>query len=202
MNMYECEEKNNFIFPEEYKNIIEKSNSQWLDKSMEWIWDNEDELKANNAFAFPSIGDFKLIPFEKIEHYIDELYEMIGMDIEYSNNELRINPTYRLIPFAHMSSGDLYCFCKDDKNAKNIIILYGHDTGDFDVWANDFEELIFIQLVSSVIDYEKDVNSSFITSHIELLSKPYIELFNNLTKEELGKYVSEIDLQECPEFLI
>lgn len=178
MNIYECEEKNKIIFPQSFKDILNKAETQWLEESMDWILDNEDELRGQIAFGFPSIGDFKLFPFERTEHYIQELNE------------------YRLIPFARMSSGDLYCFCND------MVIVYGHDTGDFDVWANDFEELIFTQLAWEIIDDERDKDSDFIKKHAKVLSCVYVELLEKLNKEELERYVCNIQLPECPEFIV
>ena len=196
MNIYECEEKNKIIFPQSFKDILNKAEAQWLDESLEWIFDNEDKLREQIAFGFPSIGDFKLLPFERIEHYIQELNEMMSMDVEYSKTKVRINPEYCLIPFAGMSSGDLYCFFNE------MVIVYGHDTGDFDVWANDFEELIFAQLAWEIIDDERDKDSDFIKRHVKLLSDVYVELLETLSKEELEQYVCNIQLPECPEFIV
>ncbi len=61
MNIYECEEKNKIIFPQSFKDILNKAEAQWLDEPLEWIFDNEDKLREQIAFGFPSIGDFKLL---------------------------------------------------------------------------------------------------------------------------------------------
>lgn len=202
MNIHECETRNNIVFPEEYRNIINKSNSHWMNQSTEWIIENEEALILGNAFAFPTMGDFKLIPFEKIEQSILELYEMINMDIEYSNEDIKINPEYKLVPFAKMSSGDIYCFCNGLRENSNIIIVYGHDTGDFDVWANNFEELVFMQLVSCIVDYGEDIKSSYVAKHVDLLPESYIKLFDKLSNEELNQYINKIDLPNCPSILL
>ncbi|MGM9978252.1 MAG: SMI1/KNR4 family protein [Clostridium sp.] len=90
-----------------------------------------------------------------------------------------INPNYKLIPFAFMASGDVYCFLYTHKDNKEdddpLIIVYGHDTGDFYVWANNFEEFLFWQIVSELTDYEGDIQSEQIQYNISLLSKEYIE---------------------------
>ena len=97
------------------------------------------------------MGDCVLIAFENIQSAYDELYECLNSDLDVYPERQSINPKYQLVPFAHKISGDQYCFLYEDGEDEPKVVLYGHDTGDVDLWANSFEEFLYFQIVEDVI---------------------------------------------------
>lgn len=194
LNIFECEAKNGIVFPASFKEMLNRANAKWLNESREWWIDNWDMLIEQNAFGL-FIGDFKMFPFERVAHYIQVLREGMEDMVKYSDSAVHINPEYQLVPFARTVGGDLYCFCG------NIVVLYEHE-GDFEVYANDFEELIFSQLAWLIIDGEEDKDSEFIKKNSEVLSNSYVEILESFNTDELQHFVMNIRLPECPEFII
>jgi len=103
----------------------------------------------------------------------------LGFDEEYNLGKIIINPKYRFIPFAQTGAGDLYFFWYYDRCEEPKIVLYGHDTGDMTLWANDFDEFLFIQLGSSVVDWDNEIKVDAIQAHLKFLKDEYKVIFEH-----------------------
>lgn len=185
------ENKYNIKLPSIFWKKSDSDEMLWLTKSYDWIRDNISELIISKSCFFSSLGDCEFIPFMYYDERVSELYESINYDIKLKEEDFCINPNYKLIPFAFMASGDVYCFLYTHKDNKEdddpLIIVYGHDTGDFYVWANNFEEFLFWQIVSELTDYEGDIQSEQIQYNISLLSKEYVEQLKYPIQELIEK---------------
>lgn len=185
MTLQEFEAKNNITFPSEYKRIYTTGAMEWLEKSYSYISENYNELIIKNLFALPPLGDCRFIPFEHINETLDEINEMIKFYSEFDQCNLVINPKYRILPFAKMLSGDVYCFLYENNKNEPLVLLYGHDTGDWDLWASDFESFIYNQIISAIADWDTAIDSDYITNHINLLDPKYKERFIKKSIDEL-----------------
>ena len=186
MTLDEFEKQNNITFPSAYKRIYATGDMEWMEKSYSYISENYNELINKNYFSLPPLGDCRFIPFEHINETLDELNEMIIMDGEFSGYIHEINPKFRILPFATMLSGDIYCFLYDiNQNKEPSILLYGHDTGDWDLWAESFDSFIYSQLISAIVDWDNPIDSTYITNQIKYLDVDYQQRFANKDIEAL-----------------
>ncbi len=102
-----------------------------------------------------------------------------------------INPKYRLVPFARKISGDLYCFLYEDGEDEPKVVLYGHDTGDVDLWANSFEEFVYFQIVEEAVDGEHEIYSDYIKAHIPWLNDEHQQLLAEVPIQDIWEQLPE-----------
>ena len=77
------------------------------------------------------------------------------------------------------------------------MIMCEHDTGDVCLWADDFEEYIYYQIVEEVAEGDEELNSGYIKAHIEWLNDEHKRLLKETAINDLFE-----QLPEPQEFLI
>lgn len=160
-------------FPELFHTINSSGMMDYLRHSREWIEDkiaNDMNYVWRGDFFGEGMGDCWLFAFENFPSACDELYECLNFDLKIYPERQSINPLYRLVPFAHRISGDKYCFLYEDVEQEPKIVVYGHDTGDVDLWATSFEEFLYFQIVVEVMDKDREIHSDYIKAHIQWLN--------------------------------
>ncbi len=165
-------------FPKAFHQIYRAGAMEWLKHSYDWLNENRGTVEENAESFFYSVGgDFEPVVFPEIQETINYFEEMLEYDENYKCGKVKINPEYRFIPFGQLGSGDLYCFWYRNGEKEPAVVVYGHDTGDMDIWAKNFDEFLFIQLGTSVVDWGDDIDNKSIQAHINFLKAEYKEIF-------------------------
>ena len=181
-------------FPKLFHTIDQSGMMDYLIHTTEW---DEDKFTAGreNAgiedFFGQSMGDCMLIAFENIQSAYDELYECLNSDLDVYPEHQSINSQYRLVPFVRKISGDQYCFLYEDGEDEPRIVLYGHDTGDVDLWANSFEEFVYFQIVEEAADGEHEIHSDYIKAHILWLNDEHQQLLAKAPIQDIWEQLPE-----------
>lgn len=86
------------------------------------------------------------------------------------DEESTFDKQFTLIPFGQSAAGDLYCFLyKNKKTSAPKVILYMHDEyGDPDIIGENFEEFLYVQMLSSAA-YEEDMQGQHWQNHLQWL---------------------------------
>lgn len=142
-------------------------------------------------FFGESMGDCMLIAFENLQNAYDELYDRLYSDLDIYPEHQSINPKYQFIPFARKISGDQYCFLYEDGKDEPKVVLYGHDTGDLDLWANSFEEFVYFQIVEEVAEWEHEIYSDYIKAHILWLNNEHQQLLAEVPIQDIWEQLPE-----------
>ncbi len=146
----------------------------------------------NTIFFFGEfMGDCRLIAFEELCSACEELYACLDLDLEIYPERQSINPLYRLVPFARKISGDKYCFLYEEGVVEPKVVLYGHDTGDIDLWADSFEEFIFFQIVEELADGDRELHSDYIRAHIRWLNDTHKQMLIETPVEDIWDQLPE-----------
>lgn len=197
MELNELEQNLDVVYPQKWHDIYKTGAMEWLKHDYEWLNKNGDEVESNpSAFFYSLEEDCEPIPFCYVNEDIEYLNEMISWDLQHGNGQKRVNPHYKIIPFAKMGSGDLFCFLFDDQQEQPLVVIYGHDTGDVEVWAKNFDEFLYIKLVSSVTDWDEDMNGVVWQAHFNFLADEYKKKIEEQTMVNLDK---EIRAMKPPE---
>ncbi len=87
-----------------------------------------------------------------------------------------------------------YCFwyTKGLENPK--IILYSCSTGEMKIWANSFDEFVFIHLSLSIIEDDFTFEDEIIKFHIQFLNDEYKKIYSNKDVNQLNKIINDIDV--------
>ena len=160
VTLEELESELGVKFPKTFYDIYKSGSMEWLKHSYNWLNENRETVQMNpKSFFYRIGGDCEPIVFPEIQESINYFNEMLEYDNDYRLGKVKINPYYRFIPFAQMGSGDLYCFWYEENDNEAKVVVYGHDTGDMDLWAKDFDEFLFIQIGSSIVDGGEAIKS-------------------------------------------
>lgn len=161
------------------------------------------------TFFGEMMGDCQMIAFEELRSAYDDLYECLNFDLEIYPERHAVNPRYRLIPFARRISGDKYCFlytwyqCEkpymssiplpdyEEVEDEPKVVVYGHDTGDVDLWADNFEEFVYFQIVEAVAEWDKPIHSDYIKAHVLWLNDGHKQLLSGHPINELWDKLPE-----------
>jgi hypothetical protein len=71
-----------------------------------------------------------------------------------------------------------------------------------DLWANDFDEFLFIQLGTSVVDWGDNINDDSIQAHIQFLKDEYKEIFQSGDEEKIKSIIEGMGKLEQIEYLV
>ena len=181
-------------FPKLFHSIDQGGMMDYLIYTTEWDEDRFMTGRENTGmedFFGQAMGDCMLIAFENIQSAYDELYECLNSDLDVYPEHQSINPKYRLVPFARKISGDQYCFLYEDGEDEPKVVLYGHDTGDVDLWANSFEEFVYFQIVEEASDGEHEIYSDYIKAHIQWLNDEHQQLLAEVPIQDLWEQLPE-----------
>ncbi|MFD3157948.1 SMI1/KNR4 family protein [Haloimpatiens sp. FM7330] len=190
-------------FPKTFHDIYRTGAMEWLKHSYDWLNEKRNSVKENAESFFYSVGgDCEPVVFPEIQELINHFEEMLEYDEDYRLGKIKINPRYRFIPFAEMGSGDLYCFWYEGDKKEPEVVVYGHDTGDMTLWAKDFDEFLFIQMGSSVVEWENDIDDESIQAHISFLKGEYKEIFMGGDVDKIEEAIECMDELEQLEYLI
>lgn len=193
VSLEELEKALNVKFPKTFHEIYSTEAMEWLKHSYAWLDQNRDLLEnRTESFLYSVKGDYEPIIFPEIPETIAHFEEMLGYNEAYSLGKLKIHPEYRFIPFAIMGSGDLYCFWYEEDTTEPKVVIYGHNTGNMNLWAKDFDEFLFIQLATAVTDWDDDIYSTAIQSHIKFLKNEYKEMFQYGNIEKIKSFIESI----------
>ena len=181
-------------FPKLFHTIDQSGMMDYLIHTTEWDEDKfttgREDAEMEDFFG-QSMGDCVLIAFENMQSAYDELYECMNSDLDVYPEHQSINPKYRLVPFARKISGDLYCFLYEDGEDEPKVVLYGHDTGDVDLWANSFEEFVYFQIVEEAVDGEHEIYSDYIKAHIPWLNDEHQQLLAEVPIQDIWEQLPE-----------
>ena len=181
-------------FPKLFHTIDQSGMMDYLIHTTEWDEDKfttDREDAGMEDFFGQSMGDCVLIAFENIQSTYDELYECLNSDLDVYPERQSLNSQYRLVPFARKISGDLYCFLYEDGEDEPKVVLYGHDTGDVDLWANSFEEFVYFQIVEEAADGEHEIYSDYIKAHIPWLNDEHQQLLAEVPIQDIWEQLPE-----------
>ena len=181
-------------FPRLFHTIDQCGMMDYLIHTTEWDEDKfttDREDAGMEDFFGQSMGDCVLIAFENIQSTYDELYECLNSDLDVYPERQSLNSQYRLGPFARKISGDLYCFLYEDGEDEPKVVLYGHDTGDVDLWANSFEEFVYFQIVEEAADGEHEIYSDYIKAHIPWLDDDHQQLLAEVPIQDIWEQLPE-----------
>lgn len=171
-------------FPKLFNQINQSGMTEHLNHSV--------KNRSNKVGFFEEgMSDCLLINFDDIQAAYKDLYEDLSSLPEIYPEYKCLDPKYKLVPFARSIGGDKYCFLYEEGKDEPNIVIFGHDTGEVDLWANDFEEFIYFQIVSELADgiNGETIDSDYMQAHIQLLNdehkktlkeKPIDELFDSL----------------------
>jgi len=194
MDLRDVEMSLGIQFPELFHAINNSGMMDHLSHSREWVEDkiaNDMNYVWLGDFFGEWMGDCCLFAFENLPSACDELYECLRFDLKIYPERQSINSLYRLIPFAHKISGDKYCFLYEDGEKEPKIVVYGHDTGDVDLWANSFEEFLYFQIVEEVADENREIHSDYIMAHIQWLNDAHKRLLTEMPIKDIWEQLPE-----------
>ena len=166
-------------FPELFHAIYDSGMMDYLLHPKERTGDRP--ARGKNAaqredFFGEGMGDCRLLAFEDLPSARDELSVCLHFDLGIYPERQSLNPLYRIIPFARKISGDLYCFLYTEGENEPKILVYEHDTGDVDLWADNFEEFLYFQIVEEAADKGRGIRSDDMQAHIQWLSDAHKRL--------------------------
>lgn len=192
MELREVEMSLGIQFPKLFHAINNSGMMDYLIHSREWVKDkivNDKNYLWQGDFFGEFMGDCQLLAFENLLSAYDELYECLRFDLEIYSERQSINTLYRLVPFARKISGDQYCFLYEDGKKEPKIVVYGHDTGDVDWWADSFEEFVYFQIVEEVANGDREIHSDYIEVHIQWLSEVHKQLLEDTLIKDIWERV-------------
>ena len=166
-------------FPALFQTISGSGMMDHLIHSRSWVEDkikNDGDYVQQEDFFGECMGDCQLLAFENLQKAYDELYECLNFDLEIYPERQSVNPLYKLVPFARKISGDQYCFLYEAGKREPKIVVYGHDTGDVDLWADSFEGFLYFQIVEEASEEDHEIHSDYIKAHIRWLSDEHKRL--------------------------
>ncbi len=184
MELKEVELRFGVQFPNLFHEIYLSGMMEYL------IHPNECPFQQEQFFG-NYMDDCILIAFENLPDAYADLQECFDLDLTLYPQHKSMNPNYRIIPFARKISGDKYCFLYTAEETEPKIILYGHDTGDVDLWADNFEELIYFQLVAEASSGEQSLDSDYMKAHIKWLNEEHQQLLTALPAQTLWEQLPE-----------
>lgn len=197
MELNELEKNLDVAYPQKWHDIFKSGVVEWLKHDYDWLNKNRDEIESNpSAFFYTLEGDCELIPLGNMNEEIEYLHEMFSWGLNGEENQKRINPHYKMIPFAKMGSGDVYCFLFDDREEQVPVVVYGHDTGDVEVWAKNFDEFLYLQMIRAVTDWDQDPNDAAWQEHFAFLADVYKKKIREQTMVSLEKEIRAMQSSE------
>lgn len=184
MNLQELEKKIDFKFPNKWWKIYQTGAMKWLELSKKEFSSDKNKYISNpNSFMMLNC-DCELILFDEIPKHIQKLKRWIKE--QERDDESKFDKQIALIPFGQNASGDLYCFLYEDKEGSEPkVILYMHDEYDNpDIIGEDFDEFLYIQMLSAVA-YEEDIHGQHWLNHLNWLLESYRKMIKNKSVDEL-----------------
>ncbi len=171
MKLSELEQKLSVQFPTKFHEIHATGAMEWVELSLAQFRENRDRY-LNDPTAFMMLNcDCEPLFFEEVLPRMEELSEWLRWREEDEKQVLKDGIT--LIPFAHMGSGDLYCFLYEEGKCEPAVILYAHDDyGNPDIIGRNFEEFLYVMMLNSV-SYEEDVDGDNWKNHLSYLTEEY-----------------------------
>lgn len=194
MELRDVERSLGIQFPELFRAINNSGMMDYLIHSRKWIEDktaNDKNYVRQEDFFGEFMGDCRLLAFENFPSSCDELYKCLNFDLEIYPERQSLNPLYRIVPFARKISGDKYCFLYVEGENEPKIVLYGHDTGDVDLWANSFEEFVYFQIVEELAEGDREIHSDYIKAHIQWLSGDHKRLLAETPIKDIWEQLPE-----------
>lgn len=197
MELNELEKTLDVTYPQKWHDIYKSGVMEWLKHDYDWLNKNRDDVESDpSSFFYALEGDCEPIPFCNISEEIEYLNEMFSWGLKGDDNKQSLNPHYKIIPFAKMGSGDVYCFLFDDREEQVLVVVCGHDTGDVDVWAKNFDEFLYLQMICAVTDWEQDPSEAAWQAHFVFLADEYKKKIQEQTMIYLEKEIRALRSSE------
>lgn len=183
MKLSELEKAINIRFPEKWYEIYRTGAMEWLELSHGDFNKRRDDY-LNNPNAFFMLGcDCEPLFFDDFAERIEELDEMISWKCEAKKVELCDN--IRLIPFAMMGSGDLYCFLFESGSEPKVILYYHDDFDEPDIIADSFDEFLYVMMLDAAA-FDEDIEGERRKAHLKYLSDEYKEKIRGKNAAQLS----------------
>ncbi len=198
MKLSELEKAINVVFPEKWYEIYRTGAMEWLELSHGDFNKRRDDY-INNPNAFFMLGcDCEPLFFDDVAERIEELNEWISWKCEAKRVELCDN--IRLVPFAMMGSGDLYCFLFESGISEPKVILYYHDDFDEpDIIADTFDEFLYVMMLDAAA-FDEDIEGERWKAHLKFLSDEYKEKIHGKNVAQLTDEFNSIHYQKAQIF--
>ena len=143
--------------------------------------------------------DFEILYAEDVEAEMKKIAD--------PNDYRKIPSEIKLVPFGQNGSGDLYCFCLNEKKGKDIpVVLAPHDEIDATYLAKNLDDFIFISLMEAVVNpyipEERDEKTEYedlvaqFNSHKKYLNKHRQEILEDIYKRKPFTYSCPVNDKE------
>jgi SMI1 / KNR4 family (SUKH-1) len=191
------ENKFAFVYPDLYKRFYQDGFLNWFTPHPNWYAEVYPTIKNKPPFLLYA-EEFEIIPSERV---IKEMESFIDLQ-DYR----RIDPKYKLVPFATNGAGDLYSFLyNEDFKTETPVVLFAHDDLTLTILANNLDDFMFTMLLEAVVDINEDslvLDTNFkenilnmLGTHKNYLSKESYETISKIYNRELVSYTYTINLK-------
>lgn len=203
MTLDELENEMCIKYPATFWKIYNSGAMEWLNHNGDWLNINREKIENNpKSFFYYVGGDCEPILFPDITYVIKDFLESLKYDDDFKLGKKIINPNYKFIPFAMTGGGDLYCFWYKNGTENPEVTLYAHDTGEMYLWTRDFDELLFIQLAESLIEYDLTFDNDAIKFHTQFLKDEYLKIFSYKDINKLEKVIKDMMITKTINYII
>lgn len=183
MTIEDLEEAYDIKFPNKYHEFYDSGIMEWMECGLEEFKQRREEF-VSDPHAFMMLPcDCEPIVFEQFGMYMDELEEYL---MYAKNDGFRLKDGERLIPFAFMGSGDLYCFRYTGDGEEPSVILFLHDECDRPEFrGKDFDEFLYLMMLDAArtLKYDEEEGEEADweawNAHLEYLDDEYREELEN-----------------------
>ena len=197
MKFKELERKTGVTFPRKWQEIYQTGAMNWLELSKkEFSAKRKGYIDDPDSFMMFNC-DCELFLFDEISKQIQKLNRWIKE--QEQDEESTFDKQFTLIPFGQSAAGDLYCFLyKNKKTSAPKVILYMHDEyGDPDIIGENFEEFLYVKMLSSAA-YEEDMQGQHWQNHLQWLLESDRKKIENKSAEELTTIYDELVYKQAP----
>ena len=189
MKLSELESNIGTAFPQKWHSIYETGAMEWLELSQPEFRENRQRY-INDPSSFLMLDcDCEPIFFYEISEYLGELNEWLLWKKDSDGSVL--NEDVKLIPFAKMGTGDIYCFVYTAKASEPSVALVLHDDCDTpEIIADSFDDFLYTAMLGAAASGENTEGEHW-KAHLEYLSdKNKARLWGRSPKELADEFES------------
>lgn len=181
MTLAELEISLGLTLPEGFHRIYETGSMHWLELSRPEL-DAQIKDYRNDASAFLALDGLEPLLFEEIPERMKQMQDWF-FDYLSKTRHAELKPGLRLVPFAQVSSVDLYCLLYAPDLAEPKVVLWWHDEIRPVLYASDFEGFLLRAILEAISYEEADADS--IAAQVEYLDAKHRTVYNAIPEEDL-----------------